>query len=241
MLVNGLERVLTARGVEATILSDKGAQTALINPDQAGYQLLHRRPPGVRRDFLCNCCQLWTRSATCSVRCRDGQPRLTRKTTSREPNCPWQCRNVSRTTLFIRLRSTARRSVLRAITRPSRAWPRSERRASIRNLSLPKVKLAASKTCLKSRGVRRRRDFPNWASASIDTALLLPLGSGGTRPPRSSDRVSGRKALAAPGAPAVDYQSAVLGGHTCTETMGPGSLENAGLKCSFHRRNSTEP
>lgn len=47
-------------------------------------------------------------------------------------------------------------------------------------------------------------------------------------------RVSGREALAAFGAAAVEHGAAASGGHASTEAVGALALQDAGLEGSFH-------
>lgn len=65
---------------------------------------------------------------------------------------------------------------------------------------------------------------------------MIPIGPKGVETAVVEPAVvdSGGQALAAPGAPGINDGTSSAGGHPVTETVATGTLQQAGLKCTFH-------
>ena len=108
-----------------------------------------------------------------------------------------------------RLRSTARRSFFLEVIKPTRCW-------------LQKFFLTNTKT-----------SFECWRDSAFEKTSwnsTEPRNGSGERSIKLSAEY-----LAALGAAALQYQTAIFSCHASTETVGALTLDNAGLKCTFHK------
>jgi len=121
------ERVRGAGRVETTVHPERGAQGIPIAVDEKRQQAAH-----------------WAPTRACSTSARENFPEFTRIRMSRLPRRACCARNSSRSTRFIRLRSTARGKTRLGTMRPNLGTPKAlARRSTLKPLRLSAGPLAS--------------------------------------------------------------------------------------------------
>jgi hypothetical protein len=137
-------------------------------------------------------------------------------------NCFLFCRKNSRNSLLIRFRSTA----------PPRFFPTANPRRGRARVFGRMTTRKFTKRIFRVRGDRRIKSARLRRRSSRSKVWVW--NSTAARRFRPNDRSLNRESFTAFGPPASDDIPAGPGAHPFQKTVGPGSFDIAGLKCSFH-------